>query len=77
MQTPKEKALELVGNFENVELLKDVGGMDIELARQCALVSANQLKTETYDIYISTIGNECAEERFKFWHSVVQEIEKL
>lgn len=61
---PKEKAQELISSFENVDLLDDVGGMDIELARQCAVICAD----EVIKILISDYHTEY------FWKKVKDEL---
>lgn len=62
MISTKEKAKELVDKFINVNYLKDYEGMHIPLAKQCALITVNELIKET--------GS-------KYYYYVKQEIEKL
>lgn len=69
--TAKGKAEELIHNFENVDFLKDVGSMDIELARQCAIVCVEKLILNT-DMYFGNINP-----KWSFWEEVKQELEKM
>lgn len=41
--TEKEKALELIGKYQQHESLKDFGGMDFEIARGCAIIGLDAM----------------------------------
>lgn len=41
--TPKEKAQSLIEKYEAVEFCKDFGGMDNELAKQCAMIVVDEV----------------------------------
>jgi len=64
--TPKDKAIELVNKYHNISLLADYGGMDFEIAKQCAIICASELMT-SYNKWIE----------FEYWHDVKTEILKL
>jgi hypothetical protein len=69
--TPQEKAKELVGNFCNVEFLKDYEGMDYELAKECALITVDEI--------LKAVESDWSfmEKRKEYWEQVKIEIEKL
>ena len=60
--TPKEKAQELIDKFWYIEPLESCDGMEYKMALDCALISVDELISET--------GK-------KFWYDVKLEIEKL
>ena len=68
--TPKEKAIELVGNF-TLFMGTDIDGnehyLDKLYAKQCALIAVDEI--------ISLFIVECEDTRF--WQEVKKEIEKL
>lgn len=41
--TEKEKALELIGKYQEHAMLKDFGGMDFEIARGCAMIGLDEI----------------------------------
>jgi uncharacterized protein YjfI (DUF2170 family) len=41
-KNPKETAIELINQFENVPMLQDYGGMDHELAVECARITIEE-----------------------------------
>jgi len=43
MNSPQEKAAELLMKYQNIEALKDFGGMDFEIAKQCAIIAVKEL----------------------------------
>jgi hypothetical protein len=69
--TPKEKAEKLVKNYINV-VPQDFGGMDKDLAKQCALIAVDEiLNLEPPELsYLEPFSNS-------WWSEVKQEIEKL
>jgi hypothetical protein len=69
--TPKEKAKELVGNFCNVEFLKDYEGMDYELAKECAIIAVDEI--------LKAVESDWSfmEKRKEYWKQVKKEIENL
>jgi hypothetical protein len=69
--TPQEKAKELVGNFCNVEFLKDFEGMDYELAKECALISVHEILNSRSSITDSQIEYQ------HYWKQVKEEIQNL
>lgn len=79
MTTQQIKAKELVDKFVNIQSLKDFGGMDMELAKQCAIICCDE-KIETL---LSNIGNQkhfWTEHERSLYDDLVmvkQEIEKL
>jgi hypothetical protein len=41
--TEKEKALGLIAKYQGLEMLKDFGGMDFEIARGCAIIGLDEM----------------------------------
>ena len=74
--TPQEKAKELVDKFVNIESLKDFGGMDIALAKECAVICCDEI-IGVLDICGWTGYAEYPVIPEEFWQEVKQEIEKL
>lgn len=60
--TPKEKARELIGKFNEIHTLNNYE------AKQCALIAVDELIKENYPTDIK---------RCEFWQEVRTEIEKL
>ncbi len=81
--TPKEKALELVGRFGNVEIFISIEPTNIECkiketdwsgtAKQCALIAADEIKEQL----IQNLDNDVSSIHAIYWEKVKQEIEKL
>lgn len=75
--SPKEKSLELVDRFINVEYLIDFQGMTLELAKQCALIAVDEIlkevPTEILDTYKQQV-NFIDNDRYYYWKEVKQEI---
>jgi len=74
--TPKEKAIELTGIY--LELTKKsldrIGWFkDIDVAKQCALITVEAILFSNNTIFETNIPHEC----WKYWLEVKQEIEKL
>jgi hypothetical protein len=69
--TPQEKAKQLVGNFCNVEFLKDYEGMDYELAKECALIAVDEILSSRPYITESQLDYQY------YWEQVKIEIKKL
>ena len=68
--TPKEKAKELVYKYLQIDFKELASQIDISNAKECSLISVNELIEETYftDGYY---------DRQEYWQEVKQEIEKL
>ncbi len=76
--TPKEKAIELVNQYEHSTYSQVQGA----LAKQCALIAVNELIESFNSIYDASIRNiekySGAKYGMKdYWAEVKQEIEKL
>ena len=72
--TPKEKAGEILMKFQNIESLKDYGGMDFEIAKQCAIITVGEImnmpELVDVDAYIEyQITN--------YWQQVKDELNQL
>ena len=65
--TPKEKAKELLNKYSLLVPI-DFGGMDKELAKQCALIAVDEILNEYWSHDTK---------RRDWWQEVKQEIEKL
>ncbi len=80
-QTPKEKALILINLFTEPTKVPNVKGIfvdDIDGAKQCALICAEELIKSTLfgldlDLYEGQYNENCKE----YWQEVKSEIEKL
>ena len=72
----KDKAIELVNKYRNISLLLDYGGMDFEIAKQCALIACDEVRNH---IIMSTPIDDPYANLFalEYWESVKNEIEKL
>jgi hypothetical protein len=68
MNTPKEKAKELVNKFSDLE----DGEMYIGKAKQCALIAIDEIINS---IVITDLT--IADNQFKYWEKVKSEIEKI
>jgi hypothetical protein len=70
----KQQAAELLMKYQNIESLKDYGGMDFEIAKQCALISVenilNMPELVEVDAYIE---NKITE----YYNQVKSELNKL
>lgn len=76
MNNPKEKAKELVNNYINV-VPQDFGGMDKDLAKQCALIAVNEvLNILPQNEYLEDRGEYYENRERLYWKEVKQEIEK-
>jgi hypothetical protein len=81
--TPKEKALELVGRFGNVEIFISIEPTNIECkiketdwsgtAKQCALIASDEIKEQL----IQNLDNDVSSIHAIYWEKVKQEINKL
>lgn len=69
--TPKQKAEKLVNNYINV-VLQDFGGMDKDLAKQCALIAVDEVLDFRNALYLNE-GSLA----HQYLLEVKQEIEKL
>lgn len=74
--TPKEKAEELVLKYLRLQEKNSYNWFDRKLAKECALIAVDEMVEE---ISKWAGGNfiEWEKERWKYWHEVKQEIEKL
>ena len=74
--TPKEKALELVYKYldknNNIEDWKIEIGIDWDLAKQCALITVDEIINYLLDSDWVLINNKA-----KYWEEVKQEINLL
>lgn len=69
--TQKEKAASIVESYQNIQMLKDFGGMDLEIAKECAKIHVNGIiesKPHLPNNYLITL---------KYWYEVLEEIDKL
>jgi hypothetical protein len=66
-KNPKVTAIELINQFENVPMLQDYGGMDIGLAKECAIIAVDNI------IKSNAIWHEDSIP-YKFWTQVAKEI---
>ena len=74
----KEKAKEIVESYCNMDILKDYDGMDISIAKQCALIHVNGIIEELKEeIWFSYCEDNNLPERTKFWKEVLKEINNL
>ena len=80
--TPKEKAIELVDKFKQVELYDSMEPTDLDCkiqditsssftAKQCALIAVNEILKDREEIDGMRVIND------PYWLEVKQEIEKL
>ena len=69
--TPKEKAKHLIDKYAEL-VPDDFGGMDDELAKQCALIAVDEILSEIYSNNFITSDN-----RRIYWQQVKTEIELL
>ena len=74
--TAKEKSLELVDRFINVEYLIDFQGMTLELAKQCALIAVDEILKELPMLDYHPLGSY-TNPRIDYWQEVKQELELL
>jgi hypothetical protein len=85
--TAKEKSLELVDRFINVEYLIDFQGMTLELAKQCALIAVDEILKSVGVVEWDGAKDDDEEDGdydgvdftnfFQYWNEVKQEIENL
>ena len=66
--TPKDKALDLCGDFYAIKSNEPDYGIEWEMAKQCALIVVYEMNKE---LIISNI------EKWYYWQEVKQEIELL
>jgi len=66
MTIQKREAERIFKRFQNVESLKDYGGMDFDLAKECALICADEI----YEQFITGYTK-------KYFETVKKEIENL
>lgn len=71
--TPQEKAKELMDKYINL-VPKEFNGMDINLAKQCALIVVDEIISEYSVLVIETAF--CGKQ-YLYWKQVKQEIKKL
>lgn len=70
METPKEKAEELVEKYENVDILQDYSGMDETLAIECAKIAVDEM------INLANSSTDLFYER-EYLQEVKNELEKM
>ena len=66
-QNPTETAIELIKQFENVPMLQEYGGMDIGLAKECAIIAIDQIYKSNVTWHENSIP-------YFFWKQVAKEI---
>ena len=69
--TPKEKAKELFSKYQNIYLTEDSMGIDDELAKQCALLTVEEI------ISIKLLWFQKDTEHLDFWKEVKEELLKM
>ena len=69
--TPKEKAKELFSKYQNIYLTEDSMGIDDELAKQCALLTIEEI------ISIKLLWFQKNTEHLDFWKEVKEELLKM
>lgn len=70
----QEKAKELYDKFHSeLPSFSDEGQLEHKLAKQCALIAVDQIISHIEP----SISMDVLSARIKFWHEVIQEIEKL
>ena len=77
--TPKEKAEELIGKY-NLLVHIEFGGMDKNLAIQCALIAVDEIINSSPSLpIISDAGSfvNDIEESTEFWQEVREELLKM
>ena len=77
--TPKEKAEELIGKY-NLLVHIEFGGMDKNLAIQCALIAVDEIINSSPSLpIISDVGSfvNDIEESTEFWQEVREELLKM
>ncbi len=75
--THKDKAAELLMKFQNIESLKDFGGMDFEIAKQCAIISVDEIIHALLLPPIANHGHMLFDSQLDYWQSVKSELEKM
>ena len=69
--TPKEKAKELFSKYQNIYFTEDSMGIDDELAKECALIAANEI------IKIKLLWFQKDTKELDFWQEVKEELLKM
>ena len=69
--TPKEKAKELFSKYQNIYFTEDSMGIDDELAKQCALLTVEEI------ISIKLLWFQKDTEHLDFWKEVKEELLKM
>lgn len=69
----EKTAAELIKKFQEVPTLKDWGGMDFQIAKECALIAVNEIMNAILSIEVKGIG---LPEEYINWCAVKDEIEK-
>ena len=71
MISPQEKAKELFFKYQNIYLTEDSMGIDDELAKQCALLTVEEI------ISIKLLWFQKDTEHLDFWKEVKEELLKM
>ena len=69
--TPKEKAKELFSKYQNIYLTENSMGIDDELAKQCALLTVEEI------ISIKLLWFQKNTEYLDFWKEVKEKLLKM
>ncbi|MFY8160481.1 MAG: hypothetical protein ACOVNU_04065 [Candidatus Kapaibacteriota bacterium] len=77
--TAKEEAKAIVQKYENIVLLKDFGGMDLELAKECAIMEFNGRIEELQELQEASMfcSWRAYADRLLYLNVIIQEIKKL
>ena len=71
--TPKDKALDLCGDFYAIKSNEPDYGIEWEMAKQCALIVVDEIIEEVREY----CDDNFHQDRLIYWQEVKQEIEKL
>lgn len=74
--TAKETAIELVEKYYYIKFLQEFGGMDYELAKQCAIIAVDEI-IDTLSKYTGMHDQEFFDADVKFYEQVKTEINNL
>ena len=78
--TPKEKAKELFSKYQNIYFTEDSMGIDDELAKQCALITVEEIINSSPSLPILSDAGSFVndiKESTKYWKEVKKELLKM